>query len=77
MSASQRACVLAAMAMILLAGGIVWENTRLRQNSVQQTLERMNREVDAAKAAASSAAVSAAQAKDAARRAWKGVPGGS
>jgi hypothetical protein len=64
--------VIAAIATMLL-----WSSYRQQQAEIQKTIDRADADVAAAKAAAERAGDSAAQAVDAAKSAWKGLPGSS
>ena len=64
--------------LIAIIGALLFlGQARVHSETMQQTLDRMDRDVAAAKAAAGRAEVSADEAKDAARRAWNGLPGSS
>jgi len=65
-------------AALLLGLMALWSIDAARQRAnIQQTIERADSDVAAAKAAAERARDSAAQAIDAAKAAWNGLPGSS
>jgi hypothetical protein len=69
--------VLAVFLAVLVALLLFRNGERARDADVRALLERMDQDVTAAKAAADRAAASAGEAKDAARKAWNGLPGSS
>jgi hypothetical protein len=77
MTANKSRLTLVILFVAAVATILLWSSYRQQQSEIQQTIDRADADVAAAKAAAERAGDSAAQAVDAAKSAWKGLPGSS
>ncbi len=77
MSPNRLRLVLTAIFVAIVIALLWWGSVHVKHDAVQQTLERMGQDVQAAKAAADAAAASAGEAAAAARKAQNALPGSS
>ena len=77
MSPNRLRLILTAIFIAITVLLLWWGSTRVTHDASRQTLEQMDRDVQAAKAAAAAAAASADEAAEAARKAQNVLPGSS
>ena len=77
MSANHLKLIAAAAIIVLMAALMLWFPSHAHQAAVQRIIDRADRDVAAAKAAADDAAASAAKAKGAAQELQNRLPGSS
>jgi hypothetical protein len=77
MDANRLRLILTAVLVVIVVALLLWGRAIDHNARVQQTLQQMDRDVAAAKAASDAAAHSAAEAAEAARKAWNKLPGSS
>jgi hypothetical protein len=77
MSSKRNRLILGLSLVALVLAILLWGRARLSEDAVQHTIDRMDRDAAAAKAAADAAAVSAGEAMEAARKAQNALPGSS
>jgi hypothetical protein len=75
MMANRSRLTLAILVVAAVATILLWSSYRQQQAEIQQTIDRADRDVAAAKAAAADAADSASRAKDSAQDARNKLPG--
>jgi hypothetical protein len=75
MMANRSRLTLAILVVAAVATILLWSSYRQQQAEIQQTIDRADRDVAAAKAAAAEAAGSASRAKDSAQDSRNKLPG--